>query len=248
MKPTTITSCLEGLDKDLRGKLNYRETQIKKIMAEGKRVLFDLGKELSDARDDCQEAGSETTFTAWLSEKFDLSKATAYRAIAIWERFGASQRETPQRLNFVGFDDTALYELAKTETPEGAVKDALKIAKKGGRLTIKACKELIAEWTVEQESDDDEAGDADTSVEQVSITESSMQPDDRDNEAPTTKATPAEKPGRVADQMIYYVSELQTGIDHLAEINGGRGDEHANCMLAISELLLSLNKMKGGER
>lgn len=70
---------------------------------------------------------------------------------------------------------------------------------------------------------------------------------------PKAKAkTPAkprkENPEPLATDILELVKESKNLIDHLAEINGGRGDEHANCMHAISELTLSLNKMKGGER
>lgn len=75
---------------------------------------------------------------------------------------------------------------------------------------------------------------------------SKMAPTTKNSKAPV-KAT-KESPEPLATDILDLVKESKNLIDHLAEINGGRGDEHANCMLAISELTESLNKMKGGEQ
>lgn len=143
-----LDSCLSGVSKELKGKLHYREVQINKHRASGKQVLFDLAKELCDARDDCIAEGSEVTFGNWLEEKLAMSRSSAYRMIGVWERLA---RPTVGQdvakggvLCFAAFDDSALYELAKNDVPEGAIKDAIKIAKRGLGMTKNEAKELIA--------------------------------------------------------------------------------------------------------
>jgi hypothetical protein len=176
MAKALTTSCFDGISKELKSKLIYREGRVKKHLASAKRSLFDLAEEFAGARDDCKAEDENGTFITWADETFGMSKSSAYRIASVFDRIVFPYVGNDSTLNFIGFDDYALYDLAQTTTPEKAIKDAIKIAKKGGRLTHKQAKELIALHTVVVEPEDNEEepeADDDNTVDAESVTPTS---------------------------------------------------------------------------
>ncbi len=86
-----------------------------------------------------------------------MTTQTARNYIAVIEAFGA-QKQLYCKSLLQYFTAEALYYLSRDTTPEEAIRDALKLAKKGERVTLAVAKELAAKYTVD-ESDGEEEHD-----------------------------------------------------------------------------------------
>ena len=219
-KALSNTSYIDSIDKELRGRLNRREMDIKKLRAEGKRILFALSQELFDARQDCIEHNSEITFGRWIEGTIGISRSSAYRMIAVCERFARPKLGQPKPndrlLCFAAFDDSALYELAKKDTPEQAVTEAIKIAKAGKGLTHKAAKELIAKYKEPESEPDAENPPAVAASEEVSelISESGVEVSEEQRDAleEYEEETQVELLESVADGVQSLDTAIETGV------------------------------------
>lgn len=115
-----------------------------------------LGAELAAAQKRLSNHGNGT-FGKWVSERCGLSKRTAYYLVTLNEQVGAKDRAIVAQ----SFDLTALYRLLSDSCPEEAYRDALKLAKKGEKITAKRAKEIAEEYIVNSQSDDDYGDDQD---------------------------------------------------------------------------------------
>ncbi len=98
------------------------------------------------------------TFGKWCVERCQITRATALNYMRVTEVFG-SQKQLNCKSLLQSFTAEALYYLSRDTTPEEATRDALKLAKKGERITLAVAKELAAKYTV-GESDGGEEYDA----------------------------------------------------------------------------------------
>lgn len=163
MAAPTQLEIYESLSAPASRKLERCAVAIDKANAKGIELIFEIGKQLQIAHDELANHG-DGTFGKWCVERCGMSKRQAYRFLNINEVFG-----THKQLVCAGpaqtFDVQALEYLSREVTPEDAIADAIKAAKKGERITLARAKEFVAEYTVDEyavdeiaadESDDDE--------------------------------------------------------------------------------------------
>lgn len=100
-----------------------------------RRESIGMGKALIEVRDRIGDG----LFVDWLMTEFDMSKSTAYNAIAIFERFGGYP-EAPKLLT-----DAAMLKMASPKVPETVVRTVIEEAKATGKSpSAKRVDELIA--------------------------------------------------------------------------------------------------------
>jgi hypothetical protein len=145
----------KALERHADAVLRIQERQ-RKTTAEN---FYRLGEELKSAQEKLSNHGNGT-FGRWCLERCETSRATACKAIRLYEEFSARDRK--QYLQ--SFDASAACALLSDTCPEEALADALKLAKKGEVVTHKRAKELIASHTVGDLESDDE-GENDDSAE-----------------------------------------------------------------------------------
>lgn len=117
---------------------------VRKRAAEG---VIRVGRELAEAHDLLHGRGREGLFRPWVQQECDFTYQTAYRAIQAAETFGTEKCNTVLHL----FDTTALYLLSSDSCPELATKEALRLARKGRRITKKLAEELRGKYTEPEE-------------------------------------------------------------------------------------------------
>lgn len=83
-------------------------------------------------------------FNQWVSYHANMSRASAYELIAIYKVFNQYKAEHLRQ-----FQHKALVYLSATTTPEQAVDDAIKLAKKGYLITKDLAQQIAAKYTVD---------------------------------------------------------------------------------------------------
>ncbi|MGH9931008.1 MAG: hypothetical protein ACREA9_17510 [Pyrinomonadaceae bacterium] len=135
----------DGIDKDVKGKLINLAGQFNNKMRSYKKSWLDLGEIVSDAHELLSGVGRDGKFASWIESFLNVSRQTAYRYMWAWQRFG--------KCNSVEhFTTEALYELAGPNTPEKAVKEAIKLADKGKTITKSVSSELVEKHTVDSKA------------------------------------------------------------------------------------------------
>ena len=81
-----------------------------------------------------------------LCEELEISKTQAYRTIRVWETFGTLLRQEPYLS--MRFCQESLKILAAEHVPERARQQAMEMARRGERITIRQAARLIEENTV----------------------------------------------------------------------------------------------------
>lgn len=136
------------IEKDQQGRLRYCASEIQKQKASVAVSIMAIGEMLSVAHE--QLAGyRHGTFQKWIESECGFSKTSAYRYIDAFRVF--SNCPTVGQI-----EDSAMYALAQKDTPEKALKEVLKLAEKGVRVTQKQAKEIIKKHT-EPKAEQDEA-------------------------------------------------------------------------------------------
>ncbi len=108
------------------------------------------------------------TFGKWCVERCGMTTQTARNYIAVIEVFGAQKQLVCKSL-LQSFTAEALYYLSRDTTPEEAIRDALKLAKKGERVeaVVRDDPEALAAW---REAMKLQPGPKDSSVDNVTRT------------------------------------------------------------------------------
>ncbi len=120
--------------------------QVRRVGAEG---VIAIGKELAAAQKRLAGKGRDGVFRRWVEMRCGFTSRTAYNAIAACNTFGGKKCE-----NVSHFDTSALYLLSADSCPESATKEAIRLAKKGEKITHKRAKELKVKHSPQEEIDD----------------------------------------------------------------------------------------------
>ena len=133
-----------ALDKDDKGKLLCLVREINGEKQKHADAGMEIGKAVATAHSILAKDGKDGRFSEWVEAECGFSRATAYNYMNAWQRFGNCPT--------VGqFDSVALYDLASPNTPEPAVKEAIKLADKGVKITRVKAKELLDKFRVAAE-------------------------------------------------------------------------------------------------
>lgn len=122
----------DEVDKDTAAKLRYCALEINKHRNKIASSLLEIGKQLTIAH---EAEKSTRTFLRWVDKEWGFSASTAYRYMDASRVF----QNVP---NVGSFEDSAMFLLAQKDTPETALKEALKLAE-NGKITQKQAKEII---------------------------------------------------------------------------------------------------------
>lgn len=125
----------EGMDKDTAGKLRNCAKVLQGLKDALAGNVLRIGETISIAHEQFAKRGSGN-FLKWVESEGGFSKSSAYNYMAAFKVFG--------NVPTVGrIEDSALYALAQTDTPEKALKEVLKLADNGARITQKQAKAII---------------------------------------------------------------------------------------------------------
>jgi hypothetical protein len=123
------------VSEDEKSALIYCAGQIQKAKESAARTLIEIGEMLATAQEQFANHG-DGVFQQWLESECGFSKRTAYRYLAV-------HREFKDCAKLAQMEDSALYALSEKSTPKKAVREALKLADKGQKITHAAAKKLI---------------------------------------------------------------------------------------------------------
>ncbi len=165
--PAPIT-LYESLPATTNRKLERCAVAINKATAKGIELIFEIGQQLRIAHDELANHG-DGTFGKWCVERCGMTYRCARQYLDVVEVFG-ERKQLVCEPGSQSFDAKALYYLSREVTPEDAIEDAIKAAKKGERITLAKAKEFVAEYTVEQ-SEQDEEEDQDEEADDAEETE-----------------------------------------------------------------------------
>ena len=135
---TRVNFDYDQLSKDEKGKLLNLEGRIQRKIAAAAKSIMDLGEDLAAAQEVLGNHGNGV-FGDWVDHTFPMSRRTAYKQIAAWQKF-------KDCAHYAQIEPSALYALAENEAPKLALNAALKLAEKGGIVTHKVAQELIAKY------------------------------------------------------------------------------------------------------
>lgn len=138
----------EMVEKEHAAKLRYCANQIQKHKANAAASMMTIGDMLCIAHEQLANYRSGT-FLKWVETECGFSKSTAYNYMAAFRVFGS--------IPTVGnLEDGAVYALAQKETPKKALKEVLKLADKGTKITQKIAKEIIKKHLDESQEEQGE--------------------------------------------------------------------------------------------
>jgi hypothetical protein len=132
-----VTFDYEGIDKDTKGKLTYLAGQIRKSAKGHITHALEMGEHIHEANDALAHAGCEGRFSEWVKAECGFSRKTAYNYMNAFARFGGNCESLTQ------FTAEAVYLLAGDDVPDGAIKEALKMADKGERIGLETAKATV---------------------------------------------------------------------------------------------------------
>ena len=112
--------------------------------------ILDIGQNLTEVQKRLANHGNGT-FGKWIEQRCGFSKSSAYKYISAHETFGKVCPGPGQTIS-----SEALYRLSSDSCPEAATKKAIRLAQKGEQISDSRAKEIIEEFTVEAEEDEDE--------------------------------------------------------------------------------------------
>lgn len=156
----------EGLDKETAGKLRYCAKAVQDLKKALAGNILAIGEKISIAHEQLAKRGNGE-FQKWIESECGFSKATAYNYMAAYKVFG----DVPA---VARIEDSAMYALAQKDTPVEALKEALKLAENGVKITHKQAKELIKKHTdpdADQEAEEEEAEEEPEVVEEPTLEE-----------------------------------------------------------------------------
>lgn len=125
----------KDMDKDTAAKLRYCAKQLQELKKSLAGNVLAIGETIAIAHE--QFAQPKTgNFLTWVELEGGFSKSSAYNYMAAFRVFG--------NIPTVGrIEDSAMYALAQNDTPEKALKEVLKLADNGAKITQKQAKAII---------------------------------------------------------------------------------------------------------
>ena len=111
--------------------------------------ILDIGENLAEVQKKLANHGNGV-FNKWIEQRCGFTRQSAYRYIGVHETFGNCNTVLQT------CDARALYRLSSVSCPEAATKKAIRLAQKGEQISDSRAKEIIEEFTVEAEEDEDE--------------------------------------------------------------------------------------------
>jgi hypothetical protein len=167
----TQLALYEEIPKTSANKLERCATAIDRAHAKGIELIFEVGKQLQIAHDELANHG-DGCFGKWCKERCGIDRSTAHHYRNVVEVFG-KHKELICCPGQQTFDAKSLYYLSRDVTPEEAITDALKAAKKGDRITLGKAKEIVDEYVIDTEQPSEpvvtEVDDEDESLEWNSL-------------------------------------------------------------------------------
>lgn len=140
-----------------RAMLERCAKSIEKIRSKGVELIFQIGEQLKIAHDELANHG-DGTFGKWCKERLGISTSSAHNYLSVVDTFGSQKLLDLPSLGRT-FTAESLYYLSRDTTPEEATRDALKVAKKGERVTLQVAKGLAEKYTCDEIEDADTEGD-----------------------------------------------------------------------------------------
>lgn len=130
---------------ELSGELRRIESAVRELSTVGMVAAVKQGGLLQAARDALERENAEECFGAWVDRACDFSRRSAYRYMGLYEVFGEVDPDVIKQ-----FSLRAMEELSRDVTPEGAIGSALRVAKKGDRVTERAAKAIVERFTLKE--------------------------------------------------------------------------------------------------
>ena len=124
----------EALDPDARTVVRDRTAEIHGLVRITAQSVVKIGRKLVEVK-----PLLKSHFVIWLKAEFSWSESAAYNFIRVFERFGDGQSVS-------NFAPSALYLLSAPSAPEGARKEAVKLAAAGEKVTHGKAKRLITHY------------------------------------------------------------------------------------------------------
>lgn len=131
-----------GLDKDTKSKLLCLAGQIKRGKAHYVKAVIEVGAAIHEAHELLAGDGRDGRFSDWCENECGIERRTAYNYLWSFNRFGKCETVSH-------FSAGAMYALAAPTAPDKAVKEALRMADKGERVTKATADELLEKYTVD---------------------------------------------------------------------------------------------------
>lgn len=120
---------------DEKGKLIWAAAEVGRLKGKAAETVIELGKVLAIAQEQLARHHGGT-FVQWYERECGLSKDTVYRSIACFRTFESFR-------NLRKLEVSAMYELAKNDTPKTALKEALKLADRGEEVSYSEARKII---------------------------------------------------------------------------------------------------------
>ena len=121
------------LSPQVRTLVEGKTCEIKSLIRRNVQEIVDIGQNLIEVKAQLGHGN----FRAWLKAEFDWSVSTASRFMQVATKFKCA------KLAHLNIAVSALYLLAKSSTPEQALKEALEIASEGENLTYSKAAEIV---------------------------------------------------------------------------------------------------------
>lgn len=126
----------EGIDPEAKSKLIWYAGQIAAAASDHVKRAVEMGQLIYEAHELLAGVGRDGHFKPWVEKECGFSRRTAYRYMAAWSRFGKCD-------SLSRFSAEAVYELSPNTVPTEASDEAMKLAKKGRRISIEVAKEIL---------------------------------------------------------------------------------------------------------
>lgn len=152
-----VIAAINGLPAGENRTLETHAVAIDKCRANGVQLIFEIGEHLQAAHDLLANHG-DGMFGKWCVERCGMTDRTARNYINVVEVFG-KQKKLVSETGSGTFDAKALYYLSRDTTPDAAIKDALKAAKNGDRVTLADARDIVARYTIDADADGETAPD-----------------------------------------------------------------------------------------
>jgi predicted transcriptional regulator len=141
-----INDAWQDVPDDVQRRVEKLAKQIDKAKASHAESGFQLGDLMFKAQQELSHHG-DGTFCAWVESRCGFTPRTARNYIAIATTFIGKVRESLSQTSTA----EALYFLARDTTPEEAIAEAVERAERGERITLPKAKEIVAEFTGDDE-------------------------------------------------------------------------------------------------
>jgi hypothetical protein len=134
----------DELERDTKGRLLSIQRDIAREKAKHEESGMEIGKAIAAAHALLVgDGGKDGKFSLWVESECGYCRRTAYNYMNAWQRFGS----LGNCATVAQFEPTALYALASPSVPDAAVREAVKLADRGLRITKKAADDIKRKHT-----------------------------------------------------------------------------------------------------